>query len=297
MKRLGLLFLGILWAVVGCGRNEAVTSTDAFLNDPFIPYVTGLNEMILTALYPREWHTFGSASGAILSSSQAFIDSGATDDLGDGAAIVIETTSTNLLGSDNPTQILTDLLQQQTGLERVTAVSPMMVDEWPAATANAHRIVGEADYLVIFTFITVQDQVILLLSTAPNAQQAEIATVNETFVDSIEIFTPATINYLEDEVVYGQKVQAMALPGGITGVFFNGQANEVVNVMVEPLDDDLALEVSILGGEGAPITATIFGGVTSMEGVTLPETSPYFVAVRGRDGTSGEFELRIELDE
>lgn len=297
MKRWGLLLLGVLLLVVSCGRDEAITSTDVFLNDPLIPYVTGLDEIILTALYPRDWHTFGSAGGAILSSSQAFVDSGVADDLGNGAAIVIETASTNLLGSDNPTQILTNLLQQQTGLERVTAISPLTVDGWPAATANAHRTVAATDYLVIFTFITIQDQVILLLSTAPNTDQAVIANVNETFVDSVEIFTPATINYLENEVAYGQKVRAMAIPDAMTGVYFTGKANEVINVTVKPLDDDLDMVVTVLGGEGAPITQTIFGGVTRMEGLTLPETSSYFVAIRGRDGTSGEFELRIERAE
>ena len=296
MKKLwGLILFSIWLLLASCSQPEAATTTDAFETDPYIYYVTALETVVFSAKYPREWQAFGSGSGALFSNSQTFIESGLIEELGDSAAIVLETAGTAAFGSGTPVEILAALLQQQNDLERATAASPLTIAGYPAATAIAHRLDNETDYLVIFTFIIVDERIILLLSTAPSAAQTEIADINQTFVNSIQIHALQEINYIDQEISYGQGVRAVAQPGELTGIYFNGSAGEVVDLAVSPTDEDAKLTISILGSEGSPITATRFGGVTAVQGLELPETTPYFVAVANVGSQATEIQFLVKL--
>ena len=286
-----LLFLIVLMS--GCNEPAAQTTSDAFENDPYIPYVTALETVVFKALYPREWHHFGSGSGALFSSSQAFVESGQVSDLGNEAGIVLETAGASVFGPGSPTEILNALLAQQNDLQRATVASPIIVAGYSGATAIAHQLENDTDYLVIFTFIVVDERIILLLSTGPGNDQEAIINTNQFFVDSIEIYTLSEINYIDQEITYGQEVRTVVRPGELAGVYFNGTAGDVVDLSVVPAVEGMDLTVSILGSEGAPVTPTRFGGVTAIEGLQLPETTPYFVGIENIGDVAGEIQFKV----
>ena len=294
-KSWGLALLWLILLVSSCSQPAALTTSDAFANDPYIPYVTALETVVLKAMYPRAWHHFGSGSGAIFSSSQAFVESGQVGDLDNEAGIILETAGASVFGNGSPTEILNALLAQQNDLQRATVASPLTVAGYPGATAIAHQLANDKDYLVIFTFIVVDERIILLLSTGPGNDQEAIINTNQLFVDSIKIYTLAEINYIDQEITYGQSVTTVVQAGELAGVYFNGTAGEVVDLSVVATEEEMDLTVSIFGSDGAPVTPTLFGGVTAIEGLQLRETTPYFVGIENLGDVAGQIQFKVTL--
>jgi serine/threonine-protein kinase len=256
----------------------------------------------VTLSYPTEWYIEQDAEFIVVADEQRLID-----DIGDfdsGALAVIMADNRDEFQGESPVEML------QFAIDRFDLTAGATLTDGPnAATINGQDAAvselslatdGGTDLLAIAALVSNSDRVAFVIAATPSAFESENRPVLQAIVDSVTVSEASQAplpDNIEGIITVGEVVAGTVAQGGVSQWNLIGFEGEVIDIVVEPQVDDFDVIVDVLDDAGTSIldSGEVDGsfGTEEINGIELPYSGDYLVAVKGFLDSSGEYELSV----
>lgn len=317
-----ILLLALL--VTACGAGEA-TETETEPTPPPEPtvdvaaaFVTYESEFTgLSVGHPADW-AVEDFFLILLSNNEALLDAFGDEppeDMAEDALVLLLADDLDAFDDQDPPAMLNEVMAEfvfsDSGPTIVEGPTALTVNGQEGAMAMANETTEDGLELTLLYAVVVNRSLeraaIFVGLTSPAAAETFLPTLR-AMVNTIDMVEPVDffaddafmddVEFDFDDPLYPGDVAEGTISDAAPVEFaYFALSNESVEVVVTPLDDNLAVAIDVIDEAGQSIlpdgeAAGQPGAVETLD-VLFPEFGNYTITVRGLDGSTGSFELAI----
>ncbi len=262
----------------------------------------------VTILYPSEWFTENMFGFLLFASNEELID--APDPGEEGGIVLLVAADTAEFETDDPAEAIDQAIAEfdlGEDVELVSGPDAITVNGLEGSKAVVHATSDNDTALSALVAILIGgDRSAIFFGVTPQESEAEYLPTFEAMLNTVELSAPvvttpenggADISTPSGIVEYGETAAGSLVSADETAVWaFRGSEGDLVSVTVTPLSDDFDLVIDVLDADGQSLIGgemdSSFGEETVTD-IVLPASGQYFVAVRGYEGSMGDYELLV----
>ncbi|MFZ0546102.1 MAG: hypothetical protein WAM60_11720 [Candidatus Promineifilaceae bacterium] len=275
----------------------------------FIPYEN--TEMGLSLQYPADW-AVQDFFVVLLATDEQLFD--APEAVQEGAVMVVAADTTETLGDTDPVALVNEAVGQfslSADAAIVDGPNPVVIQGQDAAVA---RIEGTSDatgdaLVGLVTVIINGDNVGVSLGFTPKESESQYLPVIQAIMNTIVVSQPEeTGDYVPGNPPTADNSIPLAVGDTFPGTLetdspqafiVTGQADSPINILVNPLNDELDLLIEIFDADSNSLTQVdeSFSGEAEETTFIPPADGDYFIQVEDYYGMAGDFEISLSVGE
>ncbi len=263
----------------------------------------------LMMMYPAEWANQEAFGFIFFATDASLIDEGPQAG-SEGALVLVVMLNEGDIESLEPTEALTgmiaefDLTEEETVLDGPTAVT-VNGQAGAVATIQGKTDEGE-DLFANVGFVTNEGRGAFFMGVTPMETAETYAPIFEAMFNSMEItaisgaeVAPETaVPQPEGILLYGDTVEGEITDNQPDAWSFVALAGESIDIIVQPLSDELDVVVDVLNENGVSLLPQPVDEAFETEEIrdlSLPANGTYFIVISGFAGSTGPYRLTLDM--